>query len=249
MNRKALLALLLTPGMAHAVICKSVDAEGVVSYSDVPASECRTRVNLPPSSTYAPRELPKTVTVPPGPPQSAAPKAFAGYESINIVQPEVDGTVRSNEGNVTVVVGTQPDLQPGHRVKLFIDGGAVPGEFDGNVIDLQGVNRGTHSLRAVVSDEKGRRQGESPRIRFTLRKVGLYDQERMKDKKPGEPKPEQPIEPTPEQPIAPSPENPIERPRPVVLPGVESSIPADRSPSSSAPSGTNPAFSPNYGRK
>lgn len=227
--------LLMIPGMAQAVICKSVDAEGVVSYSDVPAAECRKRVKLPPNSTYQPRQLPRTITPKNEPAPRTVPEVFSGYTKIGITQPEANGTVRSNEGNVAVVIELQPPLQNGHRIKLFLDGGAVSGDFDGTAIDLQGVNRGTHSLRAVVSDEKGRRLADSPSVRFTLRKVGLFDKARMKDKDPDKPKPENPIAPVPEQPIAPVPENPIAGPG-----DGQGSLPAV------TPGQTNPAYKPNY---
>jgi len=174
MNYKVLISLLLLPGMAQAVICKAVDSEGVVSYSDVPAAECQKAVNLPPNSTYAPRQLPASIgnssTV-----EEQVEKPFTGYESVRIVQPEPDGTVRSNEGKVPVAIALRPGLQQGHRVVLSIDGKAVDGDFDGLAIELSGVERGTHSLRAKLIDEAGKALIESEAVNFTLRQTGLYD--------------------------------------------------------------------------
>lgn len=174
MNKKVLIALLLLPGMAQAVICKSVDAEGVVSYTDVPAAECRKPVKLPPNSTYQPRQLPASI----GGDKKAredVEKPFGRYESIKIIQPEADGTIRSNEGKVPIAIALQPALQPGHHVVLFVDGSAVPGEFDGLVIELSGVERGTHSVRAKITDAAGKTLIESPAVSFTLRQTGLLD--------------------------------------------------------------------------
>ena len=237
MTRQALLALILVPGMAHAVICKTVDSEGVVSYADVPAAECRQPVKLPASSTYQPRQLPDSVRPTHGTTKAAGKEKFRGYRSIEILQPESNGTVRNNEGKVQVVLGFEPEFQAGHRIKLFLDGGAVPGEFDGTSIQLSGVNRGTHNLRAVISDAEGKRLGDSPTIRFTLRQPGLFDNA-LPDKNP--PKPENPIEPGPDDP---KPENPI-APVPTPLPSNPGNggIP-------STPGQTNPAFKPNYGAK
>ena len=58
MYRNTLFVLLLIPGLTHAVICKSVDAEGVVSYADVPAAECEKQVRLPPNSNPLPVNAP-----------------------------------------------------------------------------------------------------------------------------------------------------------------------------------------------
>ena len=58
---------------------------------------------------------------------------------------------------------------------LFVDGSAVPGEFDGLVIELSGVERGTHSVRAKITDAAGKTLIESPAVSFTLRQTGLLD--------------------------------------------------------------------------
>jgi hypothetical protein len=221
---------MLFPAVTHAVICKSIDAEGVVSYTDVPADECQQVLKLPDYSRYAPRPIQK----PSGASEQNLPEQpalFIGYQSIKIQQPEANGTVRSNEGIVPVSVALEPSLQPGHRIKLFLDGGAVQGEFDSPAIELNGVLRGTHNLRAVISDANGRRLGDSPTVRFTLRKTTIYDRQNAAPPVvPGEPA--QPIEPVPENPIEPAPVNPI--------------VPPAGGPSAPAPSGTNPAFAPRY---
>ena len=234
MSMRALLVLIFVPGMAHAVICKTVDADGVVSYTDVPAAECRQPVKLPANSTYQPRQLPDSVRPDQVTGKMTAKEKFRGYRTIEIVQPESNGTVRSNEGKVQVVLGFEPEFQAGHRIKLFIDGGAVPGEYNGTAIQLSGVNRGTHNLRAVISDAKGKRLGDSPTVRFTLRQPGLFDNA-LPDKNP--PKPENPIEPGPDDP---TPENPI-APIPIPLPANQGNGPIPATPGS-----TNPAFKHNY---
>jgi len=176
MNKKILFALLLLllPGLAHAVICKSVDSEGVVSYTKVPASECPEPVRLPAYSTFESRP------VPPGAEGASADPAagevsFEGYKTIKILQPEADGVVRSNEGKVPVTIALEPALQQGHRVALHVDGKAVQGAFDGLAIELSGIERGTHSVRARVSDADGKLLIESPPVSFTLRQTGLFD--------------------------------------------------------------------------
>jgi hypothetical protein len=237
MNRAllTLLGLALCSSPALAVICKTVDADGVVSYSDVPASECPEVVKLPEYSSYTPRPLPSTEPAAASMDTAQDSEEFSGYSDISIVIPEANGTVRSNEGIVQVALSLNPPLQPGHRIKLFLDGGAVAGEFDGPAIELTGVERGTHSLRAVVSDAAGRRLGDSSSVRFTLRKTTIYDRDRQRP--PGIP--ENPIEPAPENPIAPGPENPVAPAEP----------PTNLQPNPGqfgTPGTTNPAFAPKF---
>ena len=164
---------LMLPALAHGVICKTIDAEGVVSYADVPAAECATPVKMPEYSRYAPRTIPQ-----PAPTTSSATAeqlVFDGYESMRFAAPEDQGTVRSNEGEVSVGIALRPDLQPGHLVQLQLDGQPVSGRFDSLGIRLSGVDRGTHRLNASVVDGNGNTLIEAPAVRFTLRKIGLFD--------------------------------------------------------------------------
>jgi len=221
-------ALLLVPGFASAVVCKTVDADGVVSYEDLPAAECPQAVKLPDYSRYAPRAVEQ-----PRPARSTATGSavrFERYTSINILQPEAGGTVRSNDGKVPVSIALEPALQQGHSVRLLLDGQAISGGFDALAIELSGVERGTHSLQASVVDLGGQRLIESSTVRFTLRKMGLND--------PGSrPEPTPPIEQPPgyTPPSTPDytpPASPGYTPKPAPIP--------------STPGKTNPAFAPKY---
>jgi len=246
MFRYALLAVSLLPALAEAVVCKTVDADGVVSYSEVPAAECPQPVKLPDYSRYTPRQLPSSA--PAGAPAvGATTERFTGYDSIQIVQPEANGTVRSNEGDVAVSLSLQPALQPGHKIKLFLDGGAVQGEFDGTAIQLSGVERGTHSLRAVVSDASGKRLGDSPSVRFTLRKASIYDPPRDRPGIDPPPEPGNPIEPGPENPVEPVP-TPLPEPGQPYAPSFQSPAQPNNPGGPATPGATNPAFKPAYGR-
>lgn len=224
---------------ASAVICKSVDADGVVSYTDLPVQECQNPVRLPDYSRYSPRPI----ATPASPVTASEAAGFAGYTSLAIVAPEANGTVRSNEGRVSVGINLEPLLQQNHRIRLLLDGQAVPGDFDGPVIDLSGVERGTHSLRAQVTDATGTVLISSPSVLFTLRKRGLFD---------GQPEVTLPVEPVPPQPGFPSdpssnpgfgaPSNP-----PNYSPGTPNYTPSGGG-ISTTPGQTNPAFAPSFNR-
>ncbi len=188
MKRQALFLLILLPGMAHAVICKSVDANGVVSYTDVPAATCPEPVKLPAYSTFESQPVAAGAD---DAKDAADPEKniFKGYQSISILQPEADGVVRSNEGKVPVAIKLEPGLQRGHRVALYIDGKTVEDGFDGLAIELSGVERGTHSIQAAVSDEKGKQLIKSASVSFTLRQTGLFDNAGKQPRPPIQPVP------------------------------------------------------------
>lgn len=245
MIKQALIVLLALPGIAHAVICKTVDAEGVVGYSDVPASECRDKIKLPASSTYEPRRLPRSQSTN-SVSGAVQPTTTTRYQSIQIEQPADKGTVRNNEGKVAISIGLEPPLQQGHRVTVYLDGKAIPGSFDGLAIELSGVDRGTHTLGAEVRNQRGQRLIESSTISFTLRKQTLDAEE-----------PTQPIEPEP-----PGYDPDYALPKPDYRAPGDSDYPAPGDPdygrpaqpgytpngggTSSTPGRTNPAFTPKY---
>jgi hypothetical protein len=167
--------LLVVPSLAHAVICKTVQPDGTVSYADVPAAECEQPVKLPDYSRYAPRPIQQRAAPATDSRTAPAQPAFAGYSAMRIVQPEADGTVRDNEGRVAVSIALQPPLQEGHSVRLLVDGRPVPGSFKGLDIELSGIERGTHQIRAEVVDGTGRQLISTASVPFTLRKAALSD--------------------------------------------------------------------------
>jgi hypothetical protein len=142
------------PGLAHAVICKTVDADGVVGYTEVPALACT-----------APVKLSADV------PASGKPGAAGGYQSIRILHPEMDAEIVSNDGKVPLVMALEPPLQPGHRIGIFLDDALVPNGFDGLSVELTGVDFGPHRVRAVVFDGDITRLIESAAVRFLLQKA------------------------------------------------------------------------------
>jgi len=188
MRRSLIVPLLVLPGLAQAVVCKTVSPDGVVSYTDVPVEECRTPVKLPDYSRYAPRPVTGSKP-PPAPASQQVQPTSAAYSSMQIIQPAADGVVRSNEGKVPVSIALEPALQQGHLVKLFVDDEAVRGTFAGVDIELSGIERGSHTLRAEVQDANGRRLLAAPPVAFTLRKTGLFDG--------GQPNPNRPPAPNP----------------------------------------------------
>ncbi len=168
MNRALLFALLLLPGLAQAAICKTVGPDGVVSFSNVPGSECPQGTMVPGyEQPAAPAERASAVETG----VRARQVKFTGYESIRIESPEDGATIRSNEGRVPVVVALEPGIQPSHFITAYVDGRAYKGRYGGSEIILTGVDRGTHKLYVTVRDSKGKTLIKSSEISFTLHKV------------------------------------------------------------------------------
>ncbi len=152
MRHVLLLILLLTAGVAMAEVYRRVDADGNVEFSDTPTDGAEV-VQL------------KEPTIVPGSPvkqagEEAAPQpsgeAYAPYESISVVAPVDDDTLR-NQASVGVDVLTVPELlvSLGHRVQLYVDGEPFGSPSGSPHFLLPAVDRGTHQLAAAVLDRDG----------------------------------------------------------------------------------------------
>ncbi|RMG34128.1 MAG: DUF4124 domain-containing protein [Gammaproteobacteria bacterium] len=173
----AVLLLLLQPG--HAVICKQVDAQGVVSYSDLPADECPQPVQLPDYSRYAPRpivqEEGKVPGLPPKPVDDGAP--FLGYERFLIDSPEDGSSVHDEGGRLDVYFKIEPDLRAGHLINLILDGRELQPPLSASSGQIGNVERGRHSLRAVIVDAQGKPLAESQLVTFFMHRMTEAERE------------------------------------------------------------------------
>ncbi|MCU7850706.1 MAG: DUF4124 domain-containing protein [Candidatus Thiodiazotropha sp. (ex Monitilora ramsayi)] len=95
------------------------------------------------------------------------------YQSFEVVQPENDETIRSNEGTVTVGLTLSPALAANHAIHVFVDGTRLEGEMKSTQFSLNGLNRGTHSLNAKVVDNEGNELVATPSVNFHLRKASV----------------------------------------------------------------------------
>jgi len=154
--------LLVLPSVALAVVCKTVGEDGVASYTDVPASECPKEIRIrgysrPGGQTQSVNAI------------SIDQKAtFAGYRSIEIVSPENNGIVRSNNRKVPVEVKLKPGLKHNHFITIYLDHKVFRGRYGSSNIELTKVDPGTHQLRATVTDTRGKTVVESRESSFTL---------------------------------------------------------------------------------
>jgi len=126
------------------------DANGVTHFSDRPVPGAR-RIELATSSTPAPAAEATPAGAAPVARQDRAPAVE--YRSLEIWEPEQDASFFGADVAVNVRMRVEPDLAPGHRLFLFLDGRRVEGATDTLEHTLTGVPRGSHSLSAVIWDE------------------------------------------------------------------------------------------------
>jgi hypothetical protein len=158
-----LLCALALPAVAQ--IYKYTDANGNTVFT-----------NQPPEGQAAETvELPPTNTVQAQPVESAAPTdapaaSAQPYGVLALTDLPSEEALRANNGTFSVGVQIDPRLQPGHSLRLLLDG--QPYGQPSNVPRLQLVNvdRGEHSL-AVEVLSGGQSLQRSASVTFTVQRV------------------------------------------------------------------------------
>lgn len=159
----AVLALLAGLNVhADTELYKWKDAEGNVHFSDQPGPGAE-KIKVHDVSTMDPQPVP-----PPAPPQQ--PADFMGYSKFSIVSPENNGTIWDNNGAVTVNVATDPALRGdlGHTIRVTVGGQTQGGA--GTSFSFTGIDRGTHSISALILDGSGNPLKSATSL-FTLHKA------------------------------------------------------------------------------
>ena len=158
-----------------ASVYRWVDNDGQIHYSDRQTNGSES-VELRESSVYTPLELPdisQDEEAADTDEEEGLEGEESGYESLRVVVPENDESVRSNEGQVRVSIELQPGLAEGHKIRLYLDGSKASGELPTTQVTLQNVERGTHSLAVAVVDATDRELIRSPATTFHLKRLAV----------------------------------------------------------------------------
>lgn|SRR5690554_1937568 len=168
-------ALGLFIGPVAAQIYSWTDAEGNRVYSDQPHAGAST-IELPPTNVVQPPP-PSTASrseqPPPDPSDTGRP-----YQQLAITQPAHDSALRSNEGDLTLTVVTDPPLSGSHLLKVSLDGELSQSGTPGNgaathQLRVHNIDRGSHQIAAVVVDARGMEIQRSPSITVHLQRTSL----------------------------------------------------------------------------
>jgi hypothetical protein len=167
-----LFCLLPLPALGQIGIYKWEMPDGSIGYSDQPQEEGASPVELSPLQTY---EAPVT----PAPAAAAGEEegegeeeepVFKGYEEVAVVEPANGATLRDNAGRVSVRLSVRPDMRPLHIIELIVNGRLL-GSGRTTTVTLSGVERGTHSVAAVIKDEEGQELARSATVTFHLHRA------------------------------------------------------------------------------
>lgn len=164
-------SLLLLGQAVQAEMYKWVDEEGNVSYSDQPQHKDARKLE-----PFGDNTIPATPVQPRAQPSLPAPgKPDTRYSMLQITSPEHDQAIRSNPGNISVSLTTEPalDVAQGHSISLLLDHQLVSENITSNTATLQNVDRGTHQLSAIIKNKQGKTLKQSDTITFHLHRHSI----------------------------------------------------------------------------
>jgi len=150
------LLLLLLSTVSQAALYKSIDADGNVTYSDRPNLKTDKPLILPSENVIQSIPSPTQKTT------AKTPTATSNnYKTLEILTPDNESSLRSNNGNVTLTLQLEPALQAQHQLRILLDGNEVK-LSSALQITLNNIPRGQHSLSVQVIDDNNRTLIQSP---------------------------------------------------------------------------------------
>lgn len=151
-----------------------VDDNGQVHFSDRPVPGAR-QVELAGAQGFgaaASRSSSPTTT---SPPTASRASAQSVYRSIEVTSPTEQQTLWNIGTVLAVQLQLEPQLQPGHRVDLILDGARQNLNTASTRLTLNNVYRGTHALQAVVIDDAGSEVMRSPTRNFVVQQNSIQN--------------------------------------------------------------------------
>jgi hypothetical protein len=176
---------------AQAGIYRSVDAEGNVVFTDEPSPGAE-KIEISPSTvissdqgiTSGDEETDDILKLSPeGESQTFEPEADAipSYQ-IRIIAPADDESIWVNNGNVSVsmIVEPQLDAERGDLIVLNLDGADVGPAQPTTTFQLNNLSRGTHTVSATVVDRSGSALTSSETVTFHLHRTSVLNKPAQK---------------------------------------------------------------------
>ncbi len=158
-----LILFLLVSFSLQAELYKGVDADGNVTFSDKET----------PNAKKIPMPTPNVIQMPKYKPvEKTAEDEVGNYKSFTIKQPKNNATVRASDGNVPVSLSLTPELDTasGHKISILVDGKTVIKGVTTLTAQLPNINRGKHTISAVVKNKSNKTLISSNKVTLHLKR-------------------------------------------------------------------------------
>lgn len=107
----------------------------------------------------------------------------AGAAQVSILTPAQNDTIHDNSGNMQVAVRVDPPVDPeaGTSIRILLDGKVVATQDSERTFLLHGIDRGQHSVSAVLVDRNGRTLARSAAVAFTMWQASIRNPARRRN--------------------------------------------------------------------
>ncbi|WP_043320003.1 DUF4124 domain-containing protein [Microbulbifer sp. HZ11] len=153
-------------------VYKIVGPDGRVTFSDnPPAGEKAEKVEIGPINVQplAPKGALPTRKLSPG---SEETRAEQGPVKFAIVSPANDATIPPGQRFIVLEVAMSPVPRDGYQFFAVIDGQRWSGSSSGTSLDISALERGTHTIRAVLLGADGQPLAQSQTIQVHVKRPG-----------------------------------------------------------------------------
>jgi hypothetical protein len=163
----ALLSVACTAAFA-ATVYKWVDEDGVTHYSDQPHENAE-KVTITAPQTYSATRGQNASS------GQAPQKAPSNSYTCSVAQPGNDETFQ-NTNSVSVAAQSNPAPHDGDQMLLLLDGARVANfPSTGGSYTIDPIDRGQHTVQAVVQDSTGKAVCQSTPVTFTVLQASLLN--------------------------------------------------------------------------
>lgn len=139
-----------------ASVYKQTDADGNVTYSDIPQKNANVMVipETPVVTTPQTKNIPAAgPNTPSSSTETAADTERKPYTVFSISSPN-DQVTFQNEREIPVTIQLEPALQEGDKIQIYVDGNPYGEPVASTQIQVNQLERGTHTLTAILLDKK-----------------------------------------------------------------------------------------------
>ncbi len=148
--------------LAFADIYMLTDKNGNVTYTDTPDRDAqKVEIASPPIHDIPP--APASVVENNKVAVLATSEQKKPYKVFEITSPLNEETIH-NQPNIMIILATEPKLQTGDKIQIFVDNKPVGNPSEKTQIDIGHPDRGIHQVKAVIIDENQRILKISPAI-------------------------------------------------------------------------------------
>ncbi len=160
MNKAIIFIIVLIATSAYATIYVNETPNGGIEYTDTPTSNS-SKVEVPAVnsiSTPKPDVPPAAATTTTATGETAGEAAEAtstasAYKTFDLVSPANEASIQ-NQAVIPVEMKVEPNMLPGDKIQLMLDNAPAGTPTSTTYQELANVERGTHTLYAVIVNNK-----------------------------------------------------------------------------------------------